>query len=259
MRVVVSAVKAAPHLEEGKLRIVWQKTGNCAATFDQLFEPLEEKFFKMETGTFADRVATRKNLWLPRMLRVGKYDRQLEDFYPQANDTLLALSQKWRRLYVSTCLPLGSYEPQDVAECFRPLPKFLKRVEETAAQFSENTLGVHIRRTDNRESILHSPLRAFRKRIERFLDEEEDGKVFLCTDDGEVKSYLQKLFGPRILFRRNVLSRSSLTGMEEAVVDLWSLARTGRVVGSYYSSFSNTAAELGGQPLEIIKQEPHQP
>ena len=48
------------------------------------------------------------------------------------------------------------------------------------------------------------------------------------------------------------LQRNTLTGMQDAVVDLWCLAATSLVVGSYYSSFSDTATELGGQPLEII-------
>ena len=42
--------------------------------------------------------------------------------------------------------------------------------------------------------------------------------------------------------------------MQEAAIQLWSLARTRRLLGSYWSSFSDMAAEIGGIPLHIVQQ-----
>ena len=44
-------------------------------------------------------------------------------------------------------------------------------------------------------------------------------------------------------------ARDSVLGMREAVVDLWSLSRCKFILGSYWSQYSQLAAELGDIPL----------
>lgn len=60
------------------------------------------------------------------------------------------------------------------------------------------------------------------------------------------------MYGKRILTNTPPLNRDSLEGMIGAVVDLWSLSRTKKIWGSYYSSYSEMAAILGNINLEII-------
>lgn len=45
----------------------------------------------------------------------------------------------------------------------------------------------------------------------------------------------------------------SLEGIREGVADMYTLARTQKIYGSFQSSFSNIAAQLGRVPLEILK------
>jgi hypothetical protein len=49
------------------------------------------------------------------------------------------------------------------------------------------------------------------------------------------------------------LSRKSVGGIQDAAIDLWILSRTQKILGSYRSSFSETASEIRGIPLKIIK------
>ena len=42
--------------------------------------------------------------------------------------------------------------------------------------------------------------------------------------------------------------------MQAAVVDLFVLSKTRRLIGSYWSSFTDTAAELGNLPLTIARE-----
>ena len=58
----------------------------------------------------------------------------------------------------------------------------------------------------------------------------------------------------RIITQRTQVRRDTLDGMREAVVDLWCLAATQRIIGSYWSSFTDTAAELRQIPLEIVQE-----
>ena len=54
----------------------------------------------------------------------------------------------------------------------------------------------------------------------------------------------------RETFKGRTLAQEAFS-IDEAVVDLFCLAHTRRVIGSYWSSFSDMAAEISGIPLEI--------
>jgi hypothetical protein len=44
--------------------------------------------------------------------------------------------------------------------------------------------------------------------------------------------------------------------MQDAVVDLFALARTSRILGSYFSTFSETAASIGGIQWVTVTDDP---
>ena len=83
------------------------------------------------------------------------------------------------------------------------------------------------------------------------LEARPDVRFFLATDDAEIKRRLLDRFGEdRIITARMELRRDSQEGMKGAVLDLFALSRTEKIIGSYYSSYSEIAAELGG--IELI-------
>lgn len=49
-------------------------------------------------------------------------------------------------------------------------------------------------------------------------------------------------------------ARQDENGIADAVVDLFILSRTQRLYGSYWSSFSEVAAQIGNIPLEIVRK-----
>ena len=49
------------------------------------------------------------------------------------------------------------------------------------------------------------------------------------------------------------LTRDSLDGMKMAVAELFALSRTSKIIGSYYSSYSQIAAELGNIAIEYVR------
>ncbi|MDD4759652.1 MAG: hypothetical protein PHU66_02415 [Bacteroidaceae bacterium] len=253
MRVVTSVVKAAPQIEGG-VRIVWQPTWDFRARFDELFKPIEEQNVTIVPGSVFDSPATKDNLFFPMLLRKFRYKKEWRCFSPSENKNLLSLAEKYDSFYMDTCYALGPYEASDVRKCFKPKVELNQQILEMTEKFSDKMLGVHIRRVDNKMSIKYSPLASFRKRIDDLLEKGEADKIFLCTDDECVRDYFRKTYGERVLTRRISLNRNSLQGIQDAVVDLWSLSRTSHILGSYYSSFSDTAAELSGTPFEVIQQ-----
>ena len=119
-------------------------------------------------------------------------------------------------------------------------------------QFNSHTIGLHIRRTDNAESIAKSPTSLFINKVREEIDQHDDTSIFLATDSTAVKKEFIDAFGARIITPQEEACRDSISGIRGGVVDLWTLASTQKIYGSAGSSFSPMAASIGGVPLEIM-------
>ena len=75
---------------------------------------------------------------------------------------------------------------------------------------------------------------------------------YLATDDMAEEAELRKAFPGRILSNQErCLRRDSREGMQDALLDLYSLAATRKIIGSYFSSFTDIAADMRKIPLVI--------
>lgn len=134
----------------------------------------------------------------------------------------------------------------------KPKAQILKAVDAVSSEFAENMIGMHIRRTDNTWSIEHSPLELFTEQIEKEIDKDKNVKIFLATDSDETKNELLQKYGSHIITRFDVSPRYTLKGEIDGLVDLLLLARTRKIYGSFTSSFSDIAAQIGKCPIEIL-------
>lgn len=252
MRVVASACALA-EAHSLPLAIAWQATPDCRAHFDELFQPLQAVHVQLIRSQFIHTPATKRNLLLPFLLRKGLGFSEQRCFHPHDAHHFLRLAQAHKRLYVDTCYALFPYSAALMRRLFVPLPSLQERIETLAAQLTPRSLGIHIRRTDNIMSISHSPIEAFIAAIDQRLTQGEANALFLATDDEQVKAQLRARYGSRLLTAPRPAARNTLQGMEDTVVELWTLARTDSLVGSYFSSFTDTAAELSGRPLHVVQ------
>lgn len=116
-----------------------------------------------------------------------------------------------------------------------------------------HTIGLHIRRTDNRQAILHSPTAAFAAAIKAELATQPDTRFYLATDSPQEEQTLCRQFPDRIIvMTKQSLDRDNPEAVRLAALDLWHLAQCERIYGSYWSSFSEVAADWGGTGLTII-------
>jgi len=119
-----------------------------------------------------------------------------------------------------------------------------------------SSIGLHIRRTDNIWAIEHSPMSAFLDKIQSTLDKDPQSLFYLATDSPEVETDLKNRFGKSIIgYKKPSLSRDEDLGMKHALIELLLLSSTKKIIGSYGSSFSVVASELGNIPLEIVTGE----
>lgn len=117
-------------------------------------------------------------------------------------------------------------------------------------------VGFHIRRGDNIRSIQMSPTELFIDKMDELLGQGVK-KFFLSTDSKSEEDKLKKRFEDHIITTGNkVLNRKSQQGIKDALLDLVCLSRSAEIYGSYWSSFSETAALWNGvSKLTVLTNE----
>lgn len=106
-----------------------------------------------------------------------------------------------------------------------------------------NTIGLHIRRTDNANAIKYSPTNLFFEKVEEELKKDPQVKFYLATDDPQEEQNFIDKYGKSILvYKKHSLDRNNPLAIKEALVDLCNLSHCRKIYGSYWSSFSDTAA-----------------
>jgi hypothetical protein len=139
---------------------------------------------------------------------------------------------------------------------FRDLSPIPKLQEIIASYPVEGFVGVHIRRTDNRKAIAHSPTSAFVELMDLEVRQDERTKFFLSTDAPGEEELLRERFGARVVVHpKKSLDRTDSVAAQDALVDLYCLGNCRKLIGSYWSSFTDTAWQLRGVPYVIARQD----
>lgn len=243
LRVLFSALTF--HRETGiPVKLVWQADWQCKAKYSHLFKPIKEEGFKVVEGGFFDKVTNHRNLYTPALPRSFYYGKQFFNYHPNRNGNLIELFEKYNRIYLSTGYTLMPYT-HEITTLLHPKTVLQDQVDFLCQRYTENTVGVHIRRTDNEKSIIVSTDDAF---IEA-MKQEEGAKFFIASDDEEVKWKMREIFKGRTITQETDARRDIVRSLQDAVVDLYCLTRTRKILGSYWSSFSDEAAEIGNIPM----------
>ena len=66
------------------------------------------------------------------------------------------------------------------------------------------------------------------------------------------KDVLKDIFGERILTLPRAADRNSIAGMQDALVELYVLSHTRKIMGSMQSSYSETAAQISNIRCELL-------
>ena len=139
------------------------------------------------------------------------------------------------------------FYPANDYHLFVPTASLTKRIDAIAKDFGEHAVGVHIRRTDNTWAIANSKSDEFSVAIRKELEQFPDAKFYIATDDITEEERLRKEFGNAIVSNTSkTLARDSVEGMHDALIDLFCLSRTKKIFGSFYSSFTDIAADMRG-------------
>lgn len=131
-----------------------------------------------------------------------------------------------------------------------PAPALQALVDAKVATFGEYMVGVHIRRTDHTVSRAVSTTERFMALMTDEVVRQPRVSFFLATDDPDEEATLMQVFPNRIItYRKRTIDRNTTEGIQDALVDLYCLARTRRILGTVGSTFSRAAATLGNLDL----------
>lgn len=260
MRSIASAVTLAEKTNS-KLQIVWFQDWALNAPFSRLFETVDESAACLREATRRDYLLLdrprSKNFHFPRMYQRIHFDSCL---YEQFITPLCKKHfdfEAWtknKHVYMASYTAFQAYKHELVRRLFVPLEEIRQEIDRRSRLFPAYMVGVHIRRTDNKDSILYSPIELFYSKLDQDIKDYEQIGIYLATDSEEVKLAMRKRYGDRLLVSDKQAGRDSLEGIKDGIADMYTLSRTQKIYGSFQSSFSEMAAQIGGVPLEILKQ-----
>ena len=258
MRAIVSGIALSD--ESGQaLKIVWLQDKGLNCRFDELFCPLCHPNVQLEEETVWNKMAfdypRKSNLYFPSLIqRIYFNGRMYEKNSVLGACDYAAWIQKHSRSYIATFSPFFPADSDLWRGLFQPVPALNERIEKNCSHFSPHTVGVHIRRSDNVRSIQESPIDLFIELMDKEVSQQADTSFFVCSDSEKTKEALKAYFGDRIISSEETGERDSKDGMFGAVVDLYSLSKCSKIIGSYYSSFSEISAQTSGVPLTIARR-----
>lgn len=241
MRAMASALVLAEKYHT-KLKVIWPMNKWLNSRFDRLFEPIEG----------VEVVCSSSPVW--RISHILAKYRYTHVFFPKNMEDgkdVMACLEKGEDVYIHS---YSQFYEIDGYRCFRPVKHILDTVDVLLPKDQSSLVGIHIRRTDNQKSIEMSPTSLFIDAINQEINRNPDVRFYLATDSREDERILVQQFGNRIMMNHGRdLRRNSNQGIIDALVDLTCLSRCTKILGSYWSSFSETAAVMGGEKeLEIM-------
>jgi hypothetical protein len=269
LRVIDTAIALAQR-NQSCLQVIWQLNAdlNCRfedlcelpASIDKIIQPrtssifsrIVEKIYRTKIGgliqsLYLKYIARSFDLVLTYDRMQGHHDRNYLDCdFPQ----LLA----GKRVYISTVHTF--YNSDRHFTDFVPIAKLQQIINQHTQNF-DNVVGVHIRRTDNLQSLEYSPTNEFIELMQAEIDRDPNTKFFVATDSQAEEDRLRQTFPARILtYQKQSLDRNNPQAIQDALIDLYCLSKCRKLIGSYYSSFTDTAYQINGIDYKIVKDRP---
>jgi hypothetical protein len=251
LRVVASSLMLAQATGQN-MRVHWLQTPDFNARFDALFDTVGLPFELQEGRALSTpaKAWARSREWVARLqgaLMLGHAQTEPGSFDITAQATRIGS----RNVFIRTNSRLG--RRPGMFDVFKPTGQARAEIAQLQPRL-QDSVGVHIRRTDNLTAAAQSTLDRFEALMRAEQALRPDVQFFVATDEPAVLSQLQQSFGSCVWeYRKRAYARDDPTAIVDAVVDLYSLASTRRLIGSYWSSFTDTAADIRGIDCVIAR------
>ena len=273
MRAILSAISLSDDTGT-PLQIIWRTDPLLNCPFRQLFQPFAPEVALVDNNTasavtFAP--SRRLNGHIPGIVRRLRHIASMNDkdiirlrtalhsASPAGADIPELVARQMRHFATGNNTFIASglnfYPPKSHAynDWFRPTPQLADSINDITSKFTPHTVAVHIRRTDNAQSIAQSPLQAFIDAMRNDIALRPHTDFFLATDDQGVKAQLNALFPGRITTSPTPANRHSPEGIRDALTEMYALSKAPYFHGSYYSAFSDIAMCLSKGKCDVVR------
>jgi len=250
MRAMNSAFAFAAHVPID-LEIIWCKDTMLNCSLSELFtlSPETCRVAEFDLNTRAGRFAFATRRWLCRARKKRWIDQYIL-FDLDLFDEKLLQDIKLTGCYLETYSSFF-YNPSPFSNL-----NLTEEIQETVDAYSihlSNAVGVHIRRTDNESSILNSPSKMFQEAMGQELELDPNVIFYLATDSPEEEMFFREVFPNNIVcHKKTSYDRNDPKAIRDALIDLYCLANCRKLIGSYWSSFTDTACEIRGIDKQVI-------
>lgn len=248
MRVIVGAISLAQKTG-GQLTIIWTQDTTLNARFSDLFEAIPYKVIECQLSAWKYKMLYHwyKNVRRYRMMG----DQWVSDCARGKKYDIWKDKVEGINLFLQTNLDIlldGDYS------IFKAKESVVRKMNNVVCD--KDTIGLHIRRTDNTKAIKYSPTHLFFEKVEEELSRNPQTKFYLATDDPQEESAFVEKFASKILiYNKHSLDRNNPLAIKDALIDLYNLSHCQKIYGSYWSSFSDTAALWSGIEKIELKEE----
>lgn len=241
------------------LTILWFKDHGLNCDYDKLFtlDPAV-KNVTIRNATYADLLLRdnprRRNFWIPRFFESLIFDKRIywydgtyrpTDTDPQKDTSL----DGYKNVFMVACNSFWDFEKP--LRWLVPGQAVRRMVDERKQQFAPNTVGIHIRRTDNTNAIRYSPTSLYVEKMKEEVERDPSVKFLLLSDSDEEKENLKQMFAGRILTTTQKAVRNTEEGIIHAFAEMNLLSQT-RAIYAGNSTFSALASYLGGVKLHNV-------
>lgn len=248
-----------------KLKVIWFKDKGMGADFHSLFElseNVDKSMVEIVDAKWYHYIYDRprkRTVWIPYLFQKILFTKRIyeKDIYRSKGGTFsleslkIAIS-KCKSIYLVQCDCF--YSKIGMFQFLRPVHPIQESIinRKRLMGVDENMIGVHIRRTDHISSIKNSPLSLFVAKMKEEILKNSMVRFYIASDDCNEKLKLKKIFGDRIVMVFNEIRRDDEQGINDAIVELYTLASMKKIYGSCNSTYSQLAAQLFGIKLEIL-------
>lgn len=230
------------------LHVIWEQNALLNCPFSLLFKPL---------GSFSLKEESLKKARSAKLLRKMSHFKYQRVISTSEIDDLLSRKYDFSELKQDRSVLIygckSFYPGQPLKEEFLPVESILKQVSTVFPTSYKRVIGLHIRRTDHQPSITKSSSKLFIQKIEKELQVDPNTLFFLATDSPKEETLFKKNYPKNIVTHDKDYSRESVQGIKDALVDLLCLSKTEHIYGSFFSSFSVTAAKFSNIKLTIVE------
>lgn len=232
------------------VHIFWEKTKDCYAEFGDLFQPFDINGITISSlQKFYLKPGKKKNLFIPNIIRRTKFDASYDGNRIYDKD-FQALVHNNKKIYIESHNAFCQFRiTESVGSYFKPIKEIDSIINQITKNYSHNTIGIHIRQTDNALAIKNNPIEKFITLMDEEIKKDPQCTFYLSSDSINIKKALAERYKKRIVPTNWELSRCTVKGMKDATAELYCLGRTCKIIGCTNSTYSWMASQLYNVPL----------